>query len=94
LNDLGIAVFDRWFSSASSEEAKVLFNIANAGTPLSAKEIQDSASAGHVKVSTGSISKYLQRLVEKKLIDKTGRGSYTVTDKMFRAYIRDRGERQ
>jgi CheY-like chemotaxis protein len=94
LSDLGIAVFDRWFNQASSEEAKVLFSIANVDAPLTAKEIQDSASAGQVKVSTGSVSKYLQRLVEKKLIDKTGRGSYTVTDRMFRAYIRNRVERE
>lgn len=94
LNDLGIAVFDRWFNQASSEEAKVLFTIAKTDAPLSAKEIQNSAAAGRVKVSAGNISKYLQRLVEKKLINKTGRGLYTVADRMFRAYIRTQAEQE
>jgi len=92
LKDLGIAVFDRWFNLASSEEAKVLITIAKADTPLSTKEIQQLAVVGRVKVSSGSISKYLQRLVEKKLTSKSGRGLYTITDKMFRAYIRKRAE--
>ena len=90
LNDLGVAVFDRWFNQASSEEAKVLLTIARADAPLSAKEIQKSSTSGQVKIATGNIPKYLQRLSEKKLINKTGRGLYTITDRMFRAYIRSR----
>lgn len=87
LDDLGIAFFDHRFSQASSEEAKVLRHIAQSEVPLSGKEVQNSAGSGEVKVSAGNVAKYLQRLVEKKLISRSGRGFYTMPDRMFRAYI-------
>jgi CheY-like chemotaxis protein len=92
LNDLGIAFFDHRFSQASSEEAKVLCHIAHAEAPMSGKEIQRRAGSGEVKVSAGNVAKYLQRLVEKKLISKSGRGFYTLPDRMFRAYICSRAD--
>jgi hypothetical protein len=90
LDKLGMAVFDHWYEQASSEEAKVLCIIANADLPISVKEIQHVAQTGQAKISMGNISKYLQRLLEKKLIIKSTRGFYTVADKMFRAYLRGR----
>jgi CheY-like chemotaxis protein len=94
LNDLGIAVFDRWFSQASSEEVKVLQLIAKADSPLSVKEMQKEAESARIKISAGNISKYLQRLSEKKLIDKSGRGQYTIKDRMFCAYIQGHSEQE
>ncbi|MEW6377901.1 MAG: response regulator [Thermodesulfobacteriota bacterium] len=90
LNDMGVAIFEHWFGQASGEETKVLRVIAEAETPITAKEIHKIAEASNVRVSPGNITKYLQRLVEKKLISKSGRGFYTVTDRMFRVYIRTR----
>lgn len=92
LNDLGLAVFDHWFLQASGEETKVLRLIVEAETPISAKKIHELAETGEVEVSTRNIAKYLQRLVEKKLISKSGRGLYTVPDRMFCAYIRTRSD--
>jgi predicted transcriptional regulator len=40
-----------------------------------------------LKVPVQNAGKYLQRLVEKKLISKSGRGLYNIPDPMFRAYI-------
>ena len=90
LNDLGIAMFDQWFGQASSEEAKILQAIAESEIPLSVKAIQDMAEAGKVNASVKNITKYLQRLLEKKLVSKAGRGLYALQDRMFRAYIRNR----
>lgn len=90
LNDMGIAIFDYWFGQASGEEAKVLCTIAKAETPVSGKEIQQLAKAGKVMVSSSNITKYLQRLFEKQLINKSGRGSYFISDHMFRVYLRTR----
>lgn len=92
LDKLGVAVFGYWFDQASSEEAKVLCIIANSDLPISVREIHQVASTGKAKISTGNIPKYLQRLVEKQLATKSARGFYTVTDKMFRAYLRSRSE--
>ncbi|MBI1924025.1 BlaI/MecI/CopY family transcriptional regulator [Candidatus Poribacteria bacterium] len=88
----GGAIFDYWFNQASSEEAKVLRVVADAETPLSAKEIREMAKSGQLQVSSRNIAKYLQRLVEKKLLSKIDRGLYEVPDRMFRAYIRTRSD--
>lgn len=90
INDMGIALFNRWFSQASGEEAKVLRAVANMEIPISPKGIHKMTEAGEVKVSSRNITQYLQRLVEKGLISRSGRGLYTIPDQMFRAYIRTR----
>jgi ActR/RegA family two-component response regulator len=88
LNDMGIAIFGHWFGQASSEEAKVLRIIGGEEFPILAKEINRMSETGAIKVSPGNVTKYLQRLVEKRLINKSSRGLYSVPDRMFRAYIR------
>jgi ActR/RegA family two-component response regulator len=92
LNDMGTAVFDHWFGQASGEEAKVLRIIAEAEAPISAKEINRISEARTFKVSSGNITKYLQRLVEKRLVNKSGRGLYSLPDRMFRAYVRTQSD--
>jgi FixJ family two-component response regulator/Cdc6-like AAA superfamily ATPase len=92
LNDLGIAIFNYWFQQASVEEAKILRLVAKTDTPMSIKDIHQVAGENQVKISSGNISKYLQRLTEKKLICKTGRGLYILPDSMFRAYINTRSD--
>lgn len=94
LYDMGMAIFNHWFGQASSEETKVLRLIADTETPISVKEIIKIAETGNVRVSPGNITKYLQRLVEKRLIGKSSRGLYTVQDRMFRAYIRIHSDRK
>jgi Mn-dependent DtxR family transcriptional regulator len=59
---------------------------------MSAKEIHEMMEAGKLKVSPPNIAKYLQRLVEKKLLVKSGRGLYAIKDQMSRTYVRTRLE--
>ncbi len=87
LHDMGIACFDHWFSQASREEAKVLRLIAQSESHVSAKGLQALAGKSVLDVPPKNIAKYIQRLIEKKLINKSGRGLYAVEDQMFRAYI-------
>jgi len=88
LNDMGVAVFKNWFGQASDEEAKVLRLIAKEESSISVQKIQNLAKIDKIKIAPKSITKYLQRLVEKELIIKPGRGLYTIPDYMFRIYIR------
>jgi hypothetical protein len=88
LNDMGIATFNNWFNQASSEETKVLGVLATVEAPVPFKDIHEMIETGKIRVSSKNIPKYLQRLVEKKLINKTGRGLYFIPDRMFRTYIR------
>lgn len=88
--DMGVAIFHEWFRQASGEEAKLLRVIAKAESPVSSKDISRLIEEGRVRVSPGNIPKYLQRLVEKGLAAKSGRGLYAIPDGMFRAYVRTR----
>ena len=90
INDLGAAVFDRWFHEASAEEAKVLSVIAAVRGPVSAKEVKEGAELKKIRISSPGITKYLQRLSDKRIISKTARGMYAIEDRMFRAYIASR----
>jgi FixJ family two-component response regulator len=87
INDMGIATFRHWFDQASSEEAEVLCIIAKSANPISVRDIQKMGEATKLKISSKSIAKYLKRLVEKKLIKKSGHGLYFIQDRMFRAFI-------
>ena len=87
LKDMGIVIFEDWYNRASTEEVKVLHAIAKSEISISTKKIQRLAENGEINVSPYNIAKYLQRLVEKKLISKCGRGLYTISDKIFRNYI-------
>jgi CheY-like chemotaxis protein len=88
LHDIGVAMFYHWIRQASVEEAKVLRLVADAEGSVSSKEIQGRAKSENVKISLANITKYLQRLAEKQIIQRTERGLYTVEDRMFRAFIR------
>lgn len=88
INDLGAATFDNWFHQASKEERKVLRIIAEEENPVIPKEIRSIAEKNKIRIASQNIRKYLQRLVEKKLIRKTERGFYTIPDRMFQVYIR------
>jgi len=85
---MGNAVFGNWYEQASEEEAKVLSILANEDMAVSLRKVQDVATSGKIKVASKNISKYLQRLLEKGLVIKTGRGLYSIQDIMFRTYLR------
>ena len=89
INDLGIAIFDHWFKQSSNEERKVLRIIAEKDIPLSGKEIRELIEKNKIKIHLQGIRKYLQRLVEKKLIQKIDRGFFSIPDPMFKTYIRN-----
>lgn len=88
LSDMGVAVFENWYRQASDEETKVLRLTAKENSYVSVQRIQELAKANNIKISPTSITKYLQRLVEKELVAKSTRGLYTIHDFMFRTYIR------
>ena len=54
----------------------------------------EMAAAKKVKINLSSITKYVQRLADKRIILRTGRPTYAVQDPMFRAYIAARSQSQ
>lgn len=89
LNDLGMAIFYYWYSQASSNESKVLRLIAMEDTPVTMKKIQGIAKESKIQLPPMNIPKFLQRLLDKKLIEKSGRGLYIIPDRMFRVFLRN-----
>lgn len=87
LKDMDTVIFHQWFDQASSEEAKILSVLSKADGPKSIKDINILAEECKIKISSQNITKYLQRLAGKKLVNKTGRGLYIIPDRMFRTYI-------
>jgi CheY-like chemotaxis protein len=87
LNDMSRVVFECRFNQASNEESKILYVVAMSEEPIATKQIRRLAEEDKLKVPVQNAGKYLQRLVEKKLISKSGRGLYNIPDPMFRAYI-------
>ena len=75
-------------NEASKGEAEVLKVFAFQKIPLTKKEMTQLLSERGSRITSGNIGKYLQRLVNKKLLSKVERGKYEVSDRMFRAYIR------
>ena len=88
VNDLGAAVFEHWYGEASPEEAKVLRAVAEADAEVSVGETQQLLVRLDTRISSKSITKYLQRLTGKQLIERAARGRYAISDPMFRAYLR------
>ncbi|MFH1860549.1 MAG: response regulator [bacterium] len=88
LVDLGTAIFDHWLDEASKGEAEVLKMFAFQERALTKKEITQLLFERGSRITSGNIGKYLQRLVDKKLLDKVERGSYEISDRMFCAYVR------
>jgi DNA-binding transcriptional regulator YbjK len=90
LNDLGAGVFENWHKEASPEEAKVLRAIAEVESQVSIKGVHELFGQKKTKISEKNIAKYLQRLVDKQLVERAVRGQYSIPDAMFRAYLRQR----
>ncbi len=88
INDLGKAVFGNWYTQASGEEAKVLRLVAGGEKDMSAKEVQDAAKKHKVKISRANVAKYLRRLVDKELLNTSARGLFSISDSMFRMYVK------
>ena len=87
LRDIGFAIFDHWLQKASPGEAKVLQIIAGSEDPMTTKQIREQARRSMASVKPSNVAKYLQRLTEKRLINKSGRGLYEISDKMFKVYV-------
>ncbi len=87
VKDMGMAVFDQWYSTASHEEGKVLSVIAASNEPVSLSRIREAIRSRKWKKVEKNVAKYIQRLRTKNLIAKSGRGHYFVADPMFRTYL-------
>ncbi|MCU0289559.1 MAG: response regulator, partial [Acidobacteria bacterium] len=88
IKDMGLAIFDNWLNQASPEERKVLRIVAEKEAPILPKDICLLAERNKIKITSQNVRKYLQRLMEKKLINKLDHSFYTIPDRMFQAYIR------
>ena len=84
---LGEEVWDDSYNEASESEKVVLYLVSLSGSPVSRKTIVELAKKHKLGIPEASISKFLVRLVEKKLLSKPKKFEYACPDKLFKEYI-------
>jgi hypothetical protein len=80
---LGQKVFEGWLCNASETEKEVLKVVAGFDKPIELKVLHRK-----IKSKTDTLNKYLERLVEKNLVEKPLRGHYQIPDFFFRSYVK------
>jgi hypothetical protein len=86
LEVIGEEVFDAKYERASEQEKQILDVIASSKNPLSWSQIQKNTKKKH-GISGGTSGKLIQRLYEKRLIQKAAKGKYWILDPLFRVYM-------
>lgn len=86
LEIIGEEVFNQMFYLASEKEQQVLRVLAHNEMPSSFSALK-TASHNMYKIPGSSVSKIVDRLIEKKLIIKPEKAFYFVPDPLFREYL-------
>lgn len=84
---LGKEVWDRLYDEASESEKEILYLMSRQESPISRKSVVGLVKKHKLKTSEASISKFLVRLVEKKLLSKPKRFEYAFPDRLFKEYV-------
>ena len=82
LSELGERVFESFYDKASKIERQVLYEMAKEEKPIAITDFSKK-----IGKTLDDVSKPLNRLVNKNLVDKPRRGEYFVSDKLFREYV-------
>jgi hypothetical protein len=82
LRILGENVFNGWYARASGKEAEVLEVLARFNNPVEFKAVQRN-----IKLKKAELSSYLERLVEKDVVEKQRMGIFHIPDYLFRSYL-------
>ncbi|MFH1246975.1 MAG: ATP-binding protein [Candidatus Micrarchaeota archaeon] len=86
LDVIGEEVFNQMFYSASEKEQQVLRVLAHNFEPSSFSALQTAAKSMY-KLPESSVSKLVNRLIEKNLIIKPAKAKYFIPDALFREYL-------
>ena len=84
---LGKEVWDRLYDEASESEQEILCLMSRQESPISRKSVVGLVKKHKLRTSEASISKFLARLVEKKLLSKPKKFEYAFPDRLFREYV-------
>lgn len=84
VRDVGIAIFEKWCSELSVDEAKVLRILAEEENFVAFEKLTTSLEMEKLIVSTEEI---LKNLLQQKLISRNIYGNYVIKDRMFRTYL-------
>lgn len=86
LEAVGEEVFNQMFSSASEKEQQLLRVLAHNKEPSSVSTLKSAAKKMY-KIPESSVSKLVDRLIEKNLIIKPAKAFYFIQDSLFREYV-------
>lgn len=86
---LGEEIFEGFFDEASEKERQVLAVLAEKDEILDFATLSDILKKEH-NISATTMSKLLERLLHKRIIDHPGRGLYFIPDVLFRKYLKEK----
>jgi TusA-related sulfurtransferase len=87
LEDLGEIIFTPLYNRASEKEKQILKIMANNYNTKSVDKLMSIAVNKGTDIDKGAFNVLLSRLVEKGIIAKTGRGFYTLPNRLLAEYI-------
>ncbi len=91
LSNLGEILLDSIYDEASPRERELLYLFAKENRPLLWTEIHERIETYKQDFPKKSISEYLKRIVEKKLLIKLEKGLYNLPDRLSGEYILAKG---
>lgn len=88
VRDVGNAIFEKWCSDLSVDEAKVLRVLAQKENSVTLEKLTASFEVENLMIPMKySVEEVLKSLLQRKLIDRDIYGNYVVKDRMFCTYL-------
>ena len=88
VRDVGNAIFEKWCSDLSINEAKVLRILAENENSVALEKLATTFETENLMIPPNySVEEVLKSLLQRKLISRDIYGNYIVKDRMFRTYL-------
>ncbi|WP_414546049.1 response regulator [Nostoc sp. CCY0012] len=84
---VGIAIFEKWCSDLSADEAKVLKLLSEEESPVLPEKLTTTLDITNLRLSANSVEDVLKSLFQQKLISRNIYGGYKIQDRLFRTYL-------
>ncbi len=85
---MGNAIFEKWCSDLSVDEAKVIRILAENENSVAVEKLAATFEKENLMIPLNySVEEVLKSLLQRKLISRDINGNYVVKDRMFRIYL-------
>lgn len=88
LHDMGNVIFSQWFEQMPEKEIDVACTLADSNVPLSLLDLENNLQLLWPVIPADSVEEVVISLIQKKIVSKHSRGTYSLSDSLFRYFIR------